>query len=58
MKIEKVPNLGIGIKGDGRIISSQSVEANLLYEILQELKRIKRLLQARSPSSVNGEEKR
>ena len=33
---------------DGGYFDSQTVEVNILYEILQELKRIKRLLQGKS----------
>ena len=49
MKIEKGPDLRITMTDDdGGSISTQSVEANILYEMLQELKQIKRHLTSRT----------
>jgi len=43
MKIEKFPHNNIRITGaDGGFIKSSSVEANLLFAILKELKEIKK----------------
>jgi len=42
MKIEKFPHNNIRITGaDGGFVTSSSVEANLLFAILKELKEIK-----------------
>ena len=48
MKIERSSDLMVKvIDNDGGSIESQSVEANILYEMLQELKQIKRHLTSR-----------
>ena len=45
MKIERSKDLRIKVTdNDGGVIESQSVDAHILYEILQELKQIKRHL--------------
>ena len=47
MKIERNSDFRIKVMDDGRFVVSQSVEANILYEMLQELKQIKRHLTSR-----------
>ena len=48
MKIERSSNLRIRVTdNNGGFIESQSTESNILYEILQELKRIRSLLPSR-----------
>jgi len=56
MKIERSPDFRIKVRGDDSgFIVSQSVEANILYEILQELKRIRGFLPSRlDPTPEDG----